>query len=263
MSKSLTVAVAQYDVPLSDVVAKSKLNAMAQQASKQGVDLLVSPETSLGTLASVKEVSRPYLEDLRQIAKENKIAIATSVYVQDHHQFFNQGYIIDTSGDVIHSHRKIYLARPELEEDGISAGSELTVSDSLLGKVGMLLCKDGFTRYSHFLYDNLNQLGAEIVTVPSWSIGWDEHNTQEYIKALYTYGAFTSRAYILVAGNLNANTHSFGRSLIISPINGVLQEGSDDKEELLIERINLDEVARARKFDAQWQPEQKAHLINP
>ena len=85
-------------------------------------------------------------------------------------------------------------------------------------------------------------------------------NTQEYVKALYVYGAFASRSFILVSGNLNIATNSFGRSLIVSPIRGVLKEGSINHKEILYEELDLDEVTKAREFDSWWQPKKKLEI---
>lgn len=255
MSRKHTVAVAQYVVPDSPQDALEKLSGVAAQASSKGAQLVVTPETALGALAVVKKGPTNYLSDLEKIAKQHNIAIATTFYAESQGRYFGQGYVVSGSGEVILGHRKIYLAQPERDHDGLSPGSGLGATDSEIGKIGMLICKDGFNRYSHFLYERLNELKAELVCIPTWSLTWPQMDTEEYIKALYTYGSFESRAYTLVSGNLNAG--SFGQSLIISPIRGVLQEGSRDKEQLLVETIDLGEVERARKFDADWQPKQR------
>lgn len=249
------IAIAQYNVPEKIADSFVKLNELARNASKKGAVLLVAPETAVGMLADVKEVSTDYyLPRLQKIAHDQSITIATSFYTRSDDSYFNQGYIVSSSGDVVHQHKKVYLAPPERENDGITGGKELTVSQTELGKLGMLICKDGFNRYSHFLYKKLNEMGVQIICIPTWSLKWDEMNTEEYIKALFVYGAFASRAYVLVSGNLNKETKSFGRSLIISPVRGVLREGSTDKEELIIEEVDLDEVEKARKLDSWWQP---------
>ena len=49
----------------------------------------------------------------------------------------------------------------------------------------------------------------------------------------------------------------FNCYLIISPITGVLQEGSTDKEEILLQEIDLSEVKRIREFDSWWQPKEQ------
>ena len=197
------------------------------------------------------------MPELKKISKNYNLSIATSLYTKEENKYFNQGYVVSDNGEVLNKHRKIYLAPPERDKDGISGGQELNVSKTDFGTIGMLICKDGFNRYSHFLYEQLGNKGSEIICVPTWSLTWDELNTQEYIKSMFVYGAFISRSFVLVSGNLNKETKSFGRSLIISPVKGVLQEGSQDNEELLVQEIELDEVTKSREFDNWWQPKEK------
>lgn len=254
---NLKVAVLQYDCPEDVENSIIKLNEIVSKASKLGAKLIVAPETSIGMLGDVKTVGTDYLPELKRIAKENNIFLSTSFYRKENDQVFNQGYVINSSGQEILKHKKVYLAPPERDQN-ISSGDNLEVVETEIGRIGMLICKDGFTKYSHFMYQKLNDFGVDILCAPTWSIG--RKNTvgvDEYVKALYTYGAFISRSYVLMAGNINKSTESFGRSLIISPVTGVMQEGSVDKEEILIQEIDLSEVKRIREFDLWWQPRNK------
>lgn len=251
----IIVAVSQYDVPESTKNSLLKLNEVAKNASSKKAQLLVAPETAIGMLSDVKTASSDYLPELKKICQENHLAIATSFYTKEGQNYFNQGYIVSSDRKILHKHRKIYLAPPERNKDEISGGQGLEVSRTDLGKLGMLICKDGFNKYSHYLYEELGNKGTDIICIPTWSLTWDELDTQEYIKSMFVYGAFMSRSFVLVSGNLNKDTKSFGRSLIISPASGVLQEGSQEREELLVQEIDLDEVKKARDFDKWWQPQ--------
>ncbi len=254
MVSKIRVAVVQYDVPMSVESSFVKLDDLTREASRNSVQLLVVPETAIGMLGDVKSVGTDYLSRVQEIAQRNHIAFALSFYRRLNENYVNQGYIVSESGTVLHSTRKVYLAPPERDHDGITPGSEVTVSETPIGRLGMLICKDGFNRFSHFMYERLNQLGCEIMCVPTWSIGWKDFDVIPYVKSLYQYGAFASRAFVLVSGNLNTGTRSFGNSLIISPISGIVREGSPDKEEILIEDIDLNDVKKAREFDSWWQP---------
>jgi predicted amidohydrolase len=250
------VAVLQYDVPYDTDDSFKKLSEMVLQASWAGAKLVVAPETAVGNYNEIKERSVDYFSPLAEIAANNSVYLATSYYINDKGKFFDQGQIIAPDGKSVLSHRKIYLAKSEIE-DKIENSNTLGVERSEIGNLSMLICKDGFNKYSHFLYDKLGQLAADIICIPSWSLGWKEMNIQEYIKALFVYGAFASRAFVLVAGNLNKSTNSFGRSLIISPVRGVLKEGSVDRKEIIYEDLDLGEVKKAREFDSWWQPKKK------
>jgi len=253
------IAVLQYEVPEESDASFKKLDEMVSQAVWSRVKLVVAPETSVGELKEVKEKDIDYLSKLSEIAEKYKVFLSTSYYTKDKGKIYNQGCIISPQGKTVLSHRKIYLAKPEKDE-GVSSGKKLEVCDSEIGKIGMMICKDGFNKYSHFLYEKYNQQGAEITCIPAWSLGWKEMNTQEYIKAMYVYGAFISRSFILMSGNLNVSSNSFGRSLIISPIKGVLKEGSINHKEILVEELDLDEVVKAREFDSWWQPKNKVEV---
>jgi predicted amidohydrolase len=252
----VTVAVAQYDVPDSMQASLDKLASIGHQAVGVGVQLLVVPETSIGLLTEAKNKAEYLLTGLQTIARECGLFLATSFYRPDQTDIVNQGYVVAADGSIALEHKKLYLASTELE-DGVSPGYQLENVTTPLGKLGMLVCKDGFNRYSHFLYERLATLGTDITCVPAWSLGWPEMNTEEYIKAFYTYGAFLSRSFVLVSGTINRATNSFGRSLIVSPIRGVIEEGSRDREELLVQELDLDEVRQARIFDTSWQPKKR------
>jgi predicted amidohydrolase len=256
----LKVAVLQYDVPEDTEASFKKLDEMVGQAAWGRAKLVVAPETAVGSSKELKEKDINHFPRLSEIAKNHKVYLATSYYTKKEGKVYDQGHIISPDGESVVSHAKIYPAKPEIEDIGVVAGDKLEVKETEVGKLGMLICKDGFNKYSHFLYDRLNQLGTEIICIPTWSLGWKELNTQEYVKALYVYGTFASRAFILMSGNLNKSSNSYGRSLIVSPIRGVLKEGATDRKEMLTEEIDLDEVEKARKFDSWWQPEKKVEV---
>lgn len=250
------IAVLQYDVPESLDISFLKLDEMVGNAVWSGVKLVVAPETSVGNIKELKKET-DHLPRLSEIAKKYKVFLATSYYNLEKDEVHNQGVIVSPEGNLVLKHKKIYLAKPEVKEDGVKHGNKLNTIETDIGELAMLICKDGFNKYSHFLYEDLNKRKAEVICVPTWSLGFPEMNTKEYIKAHFVYGAFTSRAFVLVAGNLNKSTKSFGGSLIISPINGVLKEGSIDRKEILTHEIDLFEVEKARKFDSHWQPKKK------
>jgi predicted amidohydrolase len=254
------VAVLQYDVPDDSGASFKKLDEMVSQAAWGGARLVVAPETAVGEVGELKDKNIDYLPRLSEIAKRHGVYLSTSFYTKKDGKYYNQGHIISPQGKSVVEHKKIYPAKPEVENIGVVAGDKLEAMETEIGKLGMLICKDGFNKYSHFLYEQFNDLGAEIICIPTLSIGWKEINTQEYVKAYIICGAFTSRAFLLRSGSLNISFNSFGRSLIVSPINGVLKEGSIASREILMEELDLDEVKKAREFDSWWQPKKRVEI---
>ena len=251
------VAVLQYEVPAKTDGSFTKLDEMVSVAVKMGARLVVAPETAVGEAGETKGTGIDHLSRLAVIAHHHKVYLATSYYKKEEDKFFNQGYIVAPDGRPVVTHKKVYPAEPEVDNLGVVAGDEVMVGETEIGKLGMLICKDGFNHYSHFLYQKLGELGVELVCIPTWSIGWKEMNTQEYVKGMFVYGGFASRAFVLMSDCTNKTFNSYGRSLIISPISGVLKEASADKEEILVEELDLDEVRKAREFDYWWQPKEK------
>jgi predicted amidohydrolase len=250
------VAVLQYDVPLETEDSFKKLEEILSKAEWMGAKLVVVPETVIGSLDEVKTSDIDYLPRLSELIKKYGVYFVTSFYHKENKKIYNQGYILNPQGEVILEHKKLYPAKPE-KDDGVEIGKTVSIVDTEIGKIGMLICKDGFNKYSHYLYEKFSELGVDIICIPTWSLTWKELDTQEYIKHLFIYGSFLSRAFILMSGNLNRSTNSFGRSLIVSPINGILKEGSTDKKEILFEDLDLDEVKKSREFDSWWQPEKR------
>lgn len=253
----ISVAVLQYDVPMATDESLLKLEEMIRKAVKLTAQLVVAPETAVGDSNEVKKTGVDYFSRLSELTQKYKIYLATSYYKLDHGQMFNQGYIFSPQGGAVVEHQKIYPAKPEVDSLNIKSGDKVRVKKSDIGNLGMLVCRDSFNRYSHFLFEKFNGLKTDIICVPTWSISWKKAlgvTNEEYVRALNVYGAFISRSYILMAGNLNKNFDSFGRSLIVSPVKGVLKEGSSDKEEILFETLDLDVIPRSREFDSWWQP---------
>ncbi len=157
------VAAFQYKVPEETEKSIVRLTEMVGQAAWAGAKLVVAPETAIGMLTDVKNAEKDYLPDLKSIAKTHQVFLTTSFYTKVEKKYFNQGYILDPKGEVVVRHRKIYLAPPEKEADGITPGNELETSKSEIGTLGMLLCKDGFNKYSHFLYEKLSENNVDII----------------------------------------------------------------------------------------------------
>ena len=253
------VAVLQYEVPEDTDDSFKKLGEMVGNATWSGAKLVVAPETAVGNAKELKE-GVDHLSRLSELAQKHKVYLVTSYYNLEKGKVYNHGVILSSEGKLILSYKKIYIAKPEAENLGVKPGDKLGVVQTEIGKLSMLICRDGFNKYSHYLYEKLNKLDAEIICIPTLSIGWKEIDTQEYVKAHFVYGAFTSRGYILMSDTTNKTFNSFGRSLIVSPIRGVLKEASSDHKEILVEELDLDEVEKARKFDSWWQPVKKADI---
>ena len=79
-------------------------------------------------------------------------------------QIYNVAVLIGPDGKVVGKYRKVCLPRGEIE-GGISPGKTYPVFQTRFGKVGMMVCYDGFfPEVARHLSNN----GAEVIAWPVW-----------------------------------------------------------------------------------------------
>ncbi len=140
------------------------------EAAEQAADLVVLPETLTyyGTGLSFAECAEPIpgpsTAYFGQLAAEHDIYIVAGLLERDGHLIYNVAVLIGPDGEIIGSYRKVTLPRGEIE-GGITPGSEYPVFDTEFGKVGMMVCYDGFFPE---VARELTKNGAEVIAWPVW-----------------------------------------------------------------------------------------------
>ena len=179
---TLTIAAAAYPLTrLADWAAyEAKLSDWVAQAAGQGADLLVFPEYGAMELASLgganvaadlegalREVARqrPAMEALhaRLAARHGVHILCGSGPVYDGDRPVNRASLFAPEGPIGHQD-KVIMTRFEREDWDVVPGQGLTVFDTALGRLGVLICYD-----SEFplLGRALMEEGVEILLVPS------------------------------------------------------------------------------------------------
>ncbi len=158
--------------------AKGKTNAekceqfapLIQQAAERRADLVVLPETLTyyGSGKSPAEVAEPIpgpsTEYFGKLAKKHDLYIVAGLYERAGHLVYNVAVLIGPDGKMVGKYRKVCLPRDEIQR-GVCAGSEYPVFQTRFGKVGMMVCYDGFfPEVARELTNN----GAEIIAWPVW-----------------------------------------------------------------------------------------------
>src|SRR5262249_5105808 len=140
------------------------------EAARQKADLVVLGETltfvGLGkSFAEVAEpVPGPSTEFFGRLAKKHNLHVVAGLVEGDGHLIYNVAVLIGPDGKLIGKYRKVCLPRGEIEA-GIAPGSEYPVFETKLGKVGMMVCYDGFfPEVARQLADR----GAEVIAWPVW-----------------------------------------------------------------------------------------------
>jgi len=159
--------------PIAGKTAKEKREQFAPliaDAAKQGADLIVLPETltyyrTAGTYADAAEtIPGPSTDYFSQLAKQHDTYIVAGLLERDGHLVYNVAVLLGPEGTIIGKYRKVTLPRGEIE-GGIMPGNEYPVFETRFGKVGMMVCYDGFFPE---VARELSNRGAEVIAWPVW-----------------------------------------------------------------------------------------------
>lgn len=140
------------------------------KAAEQKADLVVLPETLTfygtgQTMADCAEpIPGPSTEYFGRLAKQHDLYLVVGLLERDRHLIYNVGVLIGPDGNVVGKYRKVCLPRSEIEA-GIQPGDEYPVFDTRFGKVGIMVCYDGFFPEPA---RELSANGAEVIAFPVW-----------------------------------------------------------------------------------------------
>ncbi len=140
---------------------------MIAEAAKQKADLVVLPEVvtygSGSTYADVAEpIPGPSTEFFGALAKKHNLYVVPGLVERDGPLIYNVAVLIDPNGKIAGKYRKVCLPRGEIE-GGVTPGRDYPVFDTRFGKVGMMVCYDGFFPE---VARELSNRGAEVIAWP-------------------------------------------------------------------------------------------------
>ena len=139
-------------------------------AARQRADLVVLPETltyfGLGkSYADCAEpVPGPSTEYFGTFARTHNLYIVAGLIEREGHLIYNVAALLGPDGRFLGKYRKVALPRSEIA-GGISPGREYPVFETRFGKLGMMICYDGFFPE---VARELTSRGAEVIAWPVW-----------------------------------------------------------------------------------------------
>ena len=139
-----------------------------EQAAQQKASLVVLPEalTCAGNGLSYPDAAEPIpgpsTEYFGALAKQFNLHLVAGIVERDNHLVYNTAVLMGPDGALIGKYRKVCLPRTEVD-GGIVPGTEYPVFDTRIGKIGMMICYDGFFPE---VARNLANNGAEVIAFP-------------------------------------------------------------------------------------------------
>jgi predicted amidohydrolase len=140
------------------------------EAARRKADLVVLGETltyyGLGkSFADVAEpIPGPSTDYFGGLAKKHDLYIVAGLVERSGHLIYNTAALLGPDGKLVGKYRKTTLPRSEIEA-GICPGDDYPVFETRFGRVGMMICYDGFFPE---VARQLANHGAEVIAWPVW-----------------------------------------------------------------------------------------------
>jgi predicted amidohydrolase len=140
------------------------------EAAQQKAELVVLPETltfyGLGKtyVECAEPIPGPATQYFGELARKHNLYIVAGLLERDRHLVYNVAVLLAPDGTLAGKYRKVALPRGEIA-GGIAPGNEYPVFETRFGKLGMMVCYDGFFPE---VARQLTSHGAEIIAWPVW-----------------------------------------------------------------------------------------------
>jgi predicted amidohydrolase len=208
--------------------------ALIAKAATRKADLIVLPETLTyyGTGKKMHECAEPIpgpsTEYFGRLAVKHDLYIVAGLLEREGPAVYNVAVLISPNGKVIGKYRKVTLPRGEIEA-GITPGRDYPVFETRFGKVGMMICYDGFFPE---VARALAIQGAEVIVWPVWGCN----------PLLASARACENHVYVVSSTYTDASKHDWMISGIYDHHGDVLSQ-ADTWGEIAITEVDLNEHA--------------------
>jgi predicted amidohydrolase len=245
----LTIALGQMRVHRGQPQANlARAREFAAQARDANADLLLLPELWLHgyDLERAQQWGASLGEggfaEMAELARGFDLYVAGSLLESHAGGVSNTAVVYKPDGTLLGSYRKLHLFRHMLEDRYLTPGDHAVLCSTDWGSTGLAICYD--LRFPE-LFRTMALAGARVFLIPAQ---WPAARLEAW--RLMVRARATENELIVVACNRvgSDDTVKFpGHSLVVDPWGNVVEEG-DDQECLLIARVDLGEIGKAREY---------------
>lgn len=243
-----------------------KTLALAEQAAKRGAKIICTQELFRSQYFCQAEnhdyfklaepIPGPSTAAFQKLAQKYKVVIVASLFEKRASGLYhNTAVIIDADGSLLGIYRKMHIPDDPLyyEKFYFTPGDTgFKAWQTKYGKIGVLICWDQW-------YPEGARLtamdGAEILFYPT-AIGWHPKEKAEYGVNQHGAWEISQRAHAVANGCYVASVNRigvetpeggdgiefWGQSFVAGTSGQILQKASVDREEILLQEIDLDKV---------------------
>lgn len=188
---------------------------------------------------------------LSKLAKELEVIIVGgSIPEKEGDKIYNTSYIFNESGTLIGRHRKVHLFDINIkdrvsfkESDTLTAGEEVTVVETSIGKIGVAICYD--MRFPEIIR-MMALKGAKIIIVPA---AFNMTTGPAHWRSTIKVRALDNQVYFIGASparNLESSYHAYGHSILMNPWGDAIST-ADETEQILYGEIDFDYLDKVRE----------------
>lgn len=258
MNNSFNLALAQMLVTPGDAAGNLvRAEDRIATAARQGADIVLLPETLDCGWAhpSAREFAGEIPNGdasrrLRDAAKLHGVFVSAGLVERAADRLFNAAVLIDPRGCILLHHRKINEL--DFARELYSVGDRVGVAETPWGRVGVMICADGFAS-GQVISRSLAMMGARFILSPcAWAVPADHDNAREPYGQLWldNYGPVARDFGVWIAGCSNvgpitagewAGRKCIGNSLVCAPKKLVAARGTygESADEIVLVRVEL------------------------
>lgn len=214
----MKIALAQMLVAPGEKQANlSRAESSIAQAAHRGADVVVLPEAltlgwthpSARTLADAIPGGESCAR-LRAAARQHRIHVCAGLIERAGEKLFNSAVLLDAAGELLLHHRKINEL--DFARELYACGDRLGVADTALGRLGLMICADGFAP-GQAISRTLALMGATVILSPcAWAVPHDHDNAREPYGQLWldNYGPVAREFGCAIVGVSNVGPITAG-----------------------------------------------------
>ena len=262
------VTVAATQMACSNETDKNVSNAekLVRQAASEGAQIILIQELFESQYIcrdqkeELFELSKPFenhptIKKFSELAKELKVVLPVSFFEKANRAHYNSVAIVDADGSVLGKYRKSHIPDgPGYQEKFYfnPGDTGFKVWNTKYAKIGVGICWD---QWFPEAARSMVLSGAELLLYPTAIGGEPEDDgfdsSDMWQRAMIGHSA--SNQIPVIASNrigtekgIDIENYFYGRSFVTNHVGDKIAEGSRDKEEVLIGKINLSEAETLR-----------------
>jgi len=264
--KEVTVAATQMACSNDTDKNVSNDEKLVRQAASEGAQIILIQELfesqyfCMDQKEELFELSKPFdnhptIKKFSELAKELKVVLPVSFFEKANRAHYNSVAIVDADGSILGKYRKSHIPDgPGYQEKFYfnPGDTGFKVWNTKYAKIGVGICWD---QWFPEAARSMVLSGAELLLYPTAIGGEPEDDgfdsSDMWQRAMIGHSA--SNQIPVIASNrigtekgIDIENYFYGRSFVTNHVGDKIAEGSRDKEEVLIGKINLSEAETLR-----------------